>query len=243
MIGLDCNLKEIIYDQDIVLLEQFGFIAPKSCPIEENVSEDEILKFPSCCSHCQHPCETNMKIHEIPYFQKIILMTTVCDFCNYKNSEVKTTSPISSKGTKLHLEVTELEDLSKDVLKSDTCSISIPEIDLTLQSGTLGSKYTTIEGLISNIYDQLLLKSEFFTGDSAEKSKKDRFTQILEYLKEFMSGKRSFNLILDDPASNSFIQNNYAPDKDPKLTITTYNRTDLQDEELGINDMKTENYT
>lgn len=225
----------------MLLLEKLGLIAPK--PIEEKISEDEILKFPSCCIQCQKPCDTNMKIHEIPYFQKIILMTTVCDFCGYKNSEVKTTNPISAKGTKLCLKITELEDLSKDVLKSDTCSLHIPEIDLNLQSGTLGSKYTTIEGLISDIYNQLLSKSEFFLGDSAEKSKKDHFNQILNHLKDFMSGKEPFTLILDDPASNSFIQNNYAPDEDPKLTLTMYDRTESQDEELGIDDMKTENYT
>ena len=37
-------------------------------------------------------------------------------------------------------------------------------------------------------------------------------------------------------------QNLYAPDPDPEMTIEKYERTFEQNEELGINDMKTENY-
>ena len=37
-------------------------------------------------------------------------------------------------------------------------------------------------------------------------------------------------------------QNLYAPDPDPHLTVERYKRTWEQDEELGLNDIKTENY-
>lgn len=48
--------------------------------------------------------------------------------------------------------------------------------------------------------------------------------------------------IMDDPAGNSYLQNLYAPDDDPQITIEEYERTYEQNEELGLNDMKTENY-
>lgn len=51
-----------------------------------------------------------------------------------------------------------------------------------------------------------------------------------------------FTIIIDDPLANSYIQNFYAPDDDPNLTIVDYDRTFDQNEELGLNDMKTENY-
>ena len=47
---------------------------------------------------------------------------------------------------------------------------------------------------------------------------------------------------MDDPAGNNYLQNLYAPDEDPQLTIEEYERTHEQNEELGLNDMKTENY-
>lgn len=38
------------------------------------------------------------------------------------------------------------------------------------------------------------------------------------------------------------VQNVYAPDHDPEMTIEQYERTYEQNEDLGLNDMKTENY-
>lgn len=38
------------------------------------------------------------------------------------------------------------------------------------------------------------------------------------------------------------VQNVYAPDPDPEMTIEQYERTYEQNEDLGLNDMKTENY-
>lgn len=57
-----------------------------------------------------------------------------------------------------------------------------------------------------------------------------------------MSASRPFTLILDDPVSNSYLQNLYAPDPDPNMTIREYERSDEQNEELGINDMVLEGY-
>lgn len=54
---------------------------------------------------------------------------------------------------------------------------------------------------------------------------------------QIMSAERPFTLILDDPVSNSYLQNLYAPDDDPNMEIETYERTFEQNEELGINDM------
>ena len=58
----------------------------------------------------------------------------------------------------------------------------------------------------------------------------------------FVGVKEEWTLILDDPAGNSYVQNVYAPDDDPELTIENYERTFEQNDELGLNDMKTEGY-
>lgn len=39
-----------------------------------------------------------------------------------------------------------------------------------------------------------------------------------------------------------FLQNIYAPDPDPEMTIEKYQRTFEQNEDLGLNDMRTEGY-
>lgn len=40
----------------------------------------------------------------------------------------------------------------------------------------------------------------------------------------------------------SIIQNLYAPDEDPEMKVFEYERTFEQNDELGINDIKTEDY-
>jgi zinc finger protein len=42
---------------------------------------------------------------------------------------------------------------------------------------------------------------------------------------------------MDDAISNCFIYNPNAPEADPKIQIEVYERSDEQNEELGINDM------
>ena len=51
-----------------------------------------------------------------------------------------------------------------------------------------------------------------------------------------------FTVILDDPMANSFVQSLYAPDPDPQLSEESYDRSHEQNEELGLNDIQTENY-
>ena len=65
--------------------------------------------------------------------------------------------------------------------------------------------------------------------------------QFKSKFSDCVSAKMEFTLILDDPAGNSYMQNVYAPEEDPELTIETYERSFEQNDELGLNDMKVEN--
>ncbi|WVR07066.1 hypothetical protein IAU60_004105 [Kwoniella sp. DSM 27419] len=215
------------------------------------VVPDEVFSFPSTCSSCGHELETLMQQVNIPYFQNIIIMATNCFACGYRDNEVKSGGSISNLGKKITLKVEDEEDLSRDLLKSDTAGLEIPEIDLVLQPGTLGGRFTTLEGLLNEIYTELSTKV-FRTGDSLSSgigqigqdgAKDERnFEDFLRGLKECISAQRPFTLIIDDPVSNSYLQNLYAPDPDPNMIIEEYERTFEQNEDLGINDMVLEGY-
>jgi len=130
--------------------------------------------------------------------------------------------------------------------QSDTAGLEIPEIDLILEPGTLGGRFTTLEGLLNEIYNELSTKV-FRSGDSTTSgigqvdaeiaSDERKFETFLKGLKDCMSATTPFTLILDDPVSNSYLQNLYAPDPDPNMVIEEYERTFEQKEELGFNDM------
>lgn len=57
-----------------------------------------------------------------------------------------------------------------------------------------------------------------------------------------LATEREFTFILDDPLGNSFVQNLYAPDPDPNMSVEEYERTFEMNETLGLNDMVTEDY-
>ncbi|XP_027191715.1 zinc finger chaperone ZPR1-like isoform X2 [Cicer arietinum] len=115
---------------------------------------EEVMTFPSTCGTCVAKCETRMFVTNIPYFQEVIVMASTCDFCGYRNSEVKPGGRIPEKGKKITLNVKNINDLSRDVIKSDTAGVTVPELDLELASGTLGGLVTTVEGLITKISEK-----------------------------------------------------------------------------------------
>ncbi|PCH44290.1 zf-ZPR1-domain-containing protein [Wolfiporia cocos MD-104 SS10] len=200
---------------------------------------EEIYRFSGTCSSCGHPLDTLIKKVNIPYFKDILIMSTNCDRCGYRDNEVKSGAAISSQGKRITLKVEDKEDLSRDILKSESCGLSIPEIDLVLQPGTLGGRFTTLEGILDQVYEELSEKV-FQAHDS--QSDGGAFENFLKRLKEVKSAEQPFTVILDDPLANSYLQNLYAPDPDPNMTIEMYDRTWEQNEELGLNDMKVEGY-
>jgi zinc finger protein len=216
---------------------------------EDESGNDEVYIFPGICSSCGHPLDTRMKKVVIPYFKDILIMSTNCDRCGYRDNEVKSGSAISEKGKRITLRVEDREDLSRDILKSETCGLTIPEIDLTLHAGTLGGRFTTLEGILEQVFEELSEKV-FASGDSVGSADLDgpdlqarkKFEVFLENLKAVKSAERPFTLILDDPLGNSYVQNLYAPDPDPNMQIESYERTWEQNEDLGLNDMKVEGY-
>ncbi|BGP17532.1 hypothetical protein JCM10213_004074 [Rhodosporidiobolus nylandii] len=202
---------------------------------------EEVLSFPGVCNLCGSELETLMKTVNIPHFKDIILMSTNCHDCGYRDTEVKSGGAISEKGRKLTLKVEDSDDLSRDILKSETAGLVIPEIDLELNPGTLGGRFTTLEGLLGQVYEELDEKV-FARGDSAIEGVTDEMQTFLGNLKKVMSASIPFTIILDDPLANSYIQNLYAPDKDPNMDEEEYERDWQQNEELGLNDIKVENY-
>jgi len=193
--------------------------------------------FPGSCSSCGHKSDTLVKKVNIPYFKDILIMSVNCDKCGYRDNEVKSGSAISPLGKKITLKVEDQEDLSRDILKSESCGLAIPEIELVLQPGTLGGRFTTLEGILDQVYEELSAK---LFNDA--KSDDGAFEKFLAKLKAVKAAEHPFTLILDDPLANSYLQNLYAPDPDPNMTIEEYERTWDQNEDLGLNDMKVEGY-
>nr|CAH7746194.1 unnamed protein product [Callosobruchus chinensis] len=207
--------------------------------------EGEVLHFDTNCPNCHSPCQTNMKMTNIPHFKEVVIMATNCEACGHRTNEVKSGSGIEPKGLKIEVKVTSRDDFSRDVLKSETCSLSIPELELEVGPHALGGRFTTVEGLILAVKDQLLDSkcSHHMFGDSIEPKAKEQYKEFIKKFDGILDGKMAVTIVLDDPAGNSYIQSMRDDDQpDEGLRIEHYERSFEQNDELGLNDMKTENY-
>ena len=202
----------------------------------------EVQTFRATCPSCSKPCETHMKPVNIPHFKEVILMSTACEHCGYKSNEVKTGGAIPDKGRIITLYCDDPSDLSRDVLKSETCTMRVPELNLDIQEGTLGGRFTTLEGLLRQVYDELESRVFSQTSDSMDEQTKQNWIEFFSRLKTAIEGKVKFTVIMQDPLAGSYIQNVYAPDPDPNMKIEDYERTEEQNEDLGLADMKVDNY-
>ncbi|BGP41307.1 nucleolar zinc-finger protein [Rhodotorula kratochvilovae] len=229
------------YGRDQAQDEALGLKHDESADKSTSHYPEEVLSFPGVCSLCGSELETLMKKVNIPHFKDIILMSTNCHDCGYRDTEVKSGGAIADKGRRITLKVEESDDLSRDILKSETAGLVIPEIDLELNPGTLGGRFTTLEGLLQQVYEELDGKA-FAHGDAAQEGARDEMQSFLGNLKKVLAVEIPFTVILDDPLANSFIQSLYAPDPDPSLTQEDYERSHFQNEELGLNDINVDNY-
>uniref|UniRef100_H9G1D2 Zinc finger protein ZPR1 n=1 Tax=Macaca mulatta TaxID=9544 RepID=H9G1D2_MACMU len=214
--------------------------APAEKPEEEDL-RNEVLQFNTNCPECNAPAQTNMKLVQIPHFKEVIIMATNCENCGHRTNEVKSGGAVEPLGTRITLHITDPSDMTRDLLKSETCSVEIPELEFELGMAVLGGKFTTLEGLLKDIRE-LVTKNPFTLGDSSNPCQKERLQEFSQKMDQLIEGNMKAHFIMDDPAGNSYLQNVYAPEDDPEMKVERYKRTFDQNEELGLNDMKTEGY-
>lgn len=83
-------------------------------------------------------------------------MATNCENCGVRTNEVKSGCGIAEQGIKITLHIQNAQDLDRDVLKSETCSLNIPELELEVGMGVLGGRFTTVEGLLTSLKEEVI---------------------------------------------------------------------------------------
>lgn len=224
---------------------------------QDDIVENQVYSFPASCPGCTRDCATNMKMVNIPYFKQVVLMSTVCEHCGYRSNEVKTGGEVPEKGRKTTLRVTNKEDLARDILKSESAALVCPELQLRVEPGTMGGRFTTVEGILTQIRKDL--RSQVFGlddnthnstneevpatgGDSMTTESKQTWESFFALLTEAIEGRQHFTLVLEDPLAASYVQSLTAPEADPQIDVEDYTRTTEEEEDLGLKDIKTEGY-
>ena len=83
--------------------------------------------------------------------------------------------------------------------QSETSGFTIPEIDLVLHPGTLGGRFTTLEGILEQVYEEL--SEKVFAGDSTNVGSEEytTFEAFLKGLKEvwFLAAYGHWGTLID----------------------------------------------
>ncbi|GAU97610.1 hypothetical protein RvY_08879-2 [Ramazzottius varieornatus] len=86
-------------------------------PREKTDPVDEVMVFPTTCYNCKAECVTNMKTVDVPHFKEILIMSSQCDKCGWRNNEAKPSGGIEEEGCIIDLLVAGTEDLDRHVIK------------------------------------------------------------------------------------------------------------------------------
>lgn len=105
----------------------------------------EVTTIESLCMNCRENGTTKLLLTLIPYFREVILMSFECEHCGFKNSEVQFGGKVQEQGAKIELNVTDSEDLNRQLIKSDTGSIYFPDLDFEIPKETQRGTINTIE--------------------------------------------------------------------------------------------------
>jgi zinc finger protein len=175
---------------------------------------------------------TRLLLTKIPFFREIVIMSFECPECHFKNAEVQTAGEIQQRGIKITLKVDGAEDLSRQVVKSDSAVFRVEDIDLEIPPGR--GQLTNVEGILSMVAQDLEQKQDERREVIPEVYEKIK--SVIETLRDMASGaKVPFKITVDDPAGNSSIEPS-TNDTSSKYFRHEYPRSAAQNESLGLGD-------
>ena len=214
---------------------------PEANPMDDvNILEGQVYDLPVECPGCTKPAHYMIQMVNIPHFKQVYLMTTSCKSCGYHVSDVKTGGEIPTRGKRTWLQVKGPEDLRRDILKSESCMLKIEEFGIEVVPGTMGGRFTTVEGIITQIRDDLL-GNIFGTGvsDSTPAAEAKLWHDLHARFDKALKGETQFTILMQDPLASSYCQTLGEPEDDKQVREEDYERTAEEEEELGLADMKT----
>ena len=211
-------------------------IETDSKPLVVNVDpENPVTEIESLCMNCQEQGTTRLLMTKIPFFKDIIVMSFSCPHCGYRNTGIEDAEELAPQGIHFVLSVKTSKDMDRRIIKSNYASLSIPCCGLEIPAMTQKGKLSTIEGFISTAKENFRASLEDGYYNEMGDDFINKIKETIQKLTDTLNGdKFPFELILDDPSGNSFIENPYAPQTDPNIKVSYFDRTKEMAEQMGF---------
>merc|ERR1711977_455292 len=114
--------------------------------VHADANEVGMYEIESLCMKCEDNGSTRILPLKIPFFKEILLESFSCDHCGFSNNTVTSAGQIQEKGTKYTFRLDKMADLQRQVVRSDTGTFKVEEIDLEMPPAP--GQFTNLEGLI-----------------------------------------------------------------------------------------------
>lgn len=206
-----------------------------------------VERIESLCTECMEQGETRLMLTTIPYFREgacrlclssadrpVVILSFRCEHCGNQNAEVQPASRIQERGSVYTVKVTDREDLNRQLVRSEYCTVTVPEFELTIPARK--GQLTTIEGIIEATVRDLAMDQDERMHQSAELY--DKIEALLAKLRPVLDDQQpmpAFTVKLDDPSGNSFAEPHGAHGlSDPKWSKREYQRTRDDEVALGL---------
>ena len=210
-------------------------IETDSKPLVVNVDpENPVTEIESLCMNCHDKGTTRLLMTKIPFFKEVIVMSFSCPHCGYKNTGLEEAEELAPHGIHFVLTVKTSKDMDRRIIKSNFASLSIPCCGLEIPSMTQKGKLSTVEGFISTAKENFSASLEDGYYNEMGDDFINKIKELIQKLTDTLNGdKFPFEVILDDPSGNSFIENPYAPQTDPSIKVSYFERTKEMAEQMG----------
>jgi zinc finger protein len=199
---------------------------------EDIDADQQCMEIESLCMACRKNGTTRLLLTVIPHFKEVILMAFECPHCGLRNNEIQGGAAISDRGAIYTCRVDTKADMNRQIVKGETASIRLVELDFEIPANTQKGLLNTVEGFVMKIVEDL-------EENQAQRKELDatvwqKIEDVMATLRRYMANEESFTIQVDDPAGNSYIESLCAPSPDPKLHVTHYKRTRDQNIAIGL---------
>ena len=163
---------------------------------EEELNE-MIIKCPACAA--EGVAKSIMKEIEIPHFGKVLETTIQCPSCGFKHSDIIALE--QNDPAKYVIEINK-NNLSVRIVRSQSATVSIPEIGVKVEPGPKSEGYVTnIEGILTRFESAVKKALNLFNDEESQINAK----KTLEHIQELKKGNETATLIILDPFGQSNI--------------------------------------
>ncbi len=175
------------------------------------------------CPICHQEGQVGMITHvdEIPYFGEHTQVTVLCHACGWRQTDF-----IPAEGRKAgawNLLIDDQQKLLSRVIRSSSCTVRIPELDLEVMPGTNSTGYVSnVEGVLNRFVDIIMMvrrdvQRDFDEENSIESQDSLNTLDGLLHSIATVGNGCSLTLELLDPNGHSMIVDSQA--KERELTV------------------------